>query len=106
VLRVLTTKYRMGLFDHPYALTGTDLVRTFHHAGDDAVSLRSARESIILLHNDGTLPLGIVARRRTPRQITRPSLRRRSRRQLENRNVRQSSLERFRRGASATGMDS
>jgi beta-glucosidase len=62
VLRVLTTKYRMGLFDHPYALTGTDLVRTFHHAGDDAVSLRSARESIILLHNDGTLPLGPVKR--------------------------------------------
>ncbi|MET1006759.1 MAG: glycoside hydrolase family 3 N-terminal domain-containing protein, partial [Propionibacteriaceae bacterium] len=62
VLRVLTAKFRMGLFDHPFALTGTDLDQTFHHVDDGAVSLRSARESIVLLGNDGSLPLGPVRR--------------------------------------------
>ena len=62
VLRVLTAKFRMGLFDHPFALTSTDLERTFHGAGDADVSLRSARESIILLGNDGVLPLSPVKR--------------------------------------------
>ena len=56
VLRVLTAKFRMGLFDHPFALTGADLERTFHGAGDTDVSLRSARESIVLLRNDGGTP--------------------------------------------------
>ena len=62
VLRVLTAKFRMGLFDHPFALTGTDLDQTFQRVGDGAVSLRSARESIVLLRNDGSLPLGPVRR--------------------------------------------
>jgi beta-glucosidase len=62
VLRVLTAKFRMGLFDHPFALAGAELGKTFHDAGDSAISLRSARESIILLRNDGSLPLGRVKR--------------------------------------------
>jgi beta-glucosidase len=62
VLRVLTTKFRMGLFDNPFALTGTELDQTFHRAGDSEVSLCSARESIVLLGNDGVLPLRPVER--------------------------------------------
>ena len=57
VLRVLTAKFRMGLFENPYALEGADLESALHHEEDEEVSFRAAQESIILLKNDGVLPL-------------------------------------------------
>lgn len=57
VLRVLEAKFRMGLFENPYSLTGDKLEQVVHHAGDDAVSLRAAQESLILIKNNGALPL-------------------------------------------------
>ena len=57
VLRELTAKFRMGLFEHPYALSDEDFDRVFSDGTEQEVSLRSARESLILLKNDGTLPL-------------------------------------------------
>ncbi len=57
VLRVLTAKFRMGLFEHPYALTGEALWETVCHKEDREVSLQSARESLVLLKNNGALPL-------------------------------------------------
>lgn len=58
VLRVLTAKFRMGLFEHPYALQGEELKETVCQISDREVSLRSARESIVLLKNENqTLPL-------------------------------------------------
>lgn len=57
VLRVLTAKFRMGLFEHPYALVGEELRETVCHKGDREVSLQSARESLVLLKNNGALPL-------------------------------------------------
>ena len=57
VLRVLTAKFRMGLFEHPYALCGEELKAAFYDAADEEVSLQSARESLILLKNNGVLPL-------------------------------------------------
>lgn len=55
--RILATKFRMGLFEHPFALEGDELDSTFTMAGDGDVSLQSARESIILLRNVNVLPL-------------------------------------------------
>lgn len=57
VLRVLTAKFRMGLFEHPFALQGEALKKAFAVPHDRELSLRSARESLVLLKNDGTLPI-------------------------------------------------
>ena len=57
VLRVLTAKFRMGLFERPFALQGEALKKAFAVPHDRELSLRSARESLVLLKNDGTLPI-------------------------------------------------
>jgi beta-glucosidase len=57
VLRVLTTKFRMGLFEHPYALEGRELKEAVCHGEDREISLQSAKESLVLLKNNGVLPL-------------------------------------------------
>lgn len=57
VLRVLEAKFRMGLFEHPFALEGEELRRVFFREEDRAVTLRSALESMVLLKNNGVLPL-------------------------------------------------
>lgn len=57
VLRVLTAKFRMGLFEHPFSLQGEELKRVFINKTDRDVSLQSAKESLVLLKNDGVLPL-------------------------------------------------
>ncbi len=58
VKRILTVKFEMGLFEHPFALTGEELKEHYYSEEDQQVSLQSARESLVLLKNDGILPLG------------------------------------------------
>ena len=57
VLRVLTAKFRMGLFEHPFSLQGEELRKVFLKDTDRGVSLQSAKESLVLLKNNGVLPL-------------------------------------------------
>ena len=56
VLRVLTAKFRLGLFDAPFAdsKAADKIVRCRAHK---ALALEAARESIILLKNESVLPL-------------------------------------------------
>lgn len=56
VLRILTQKFRLGLFENPYVdeHAAEEIVRCNRHK---ELALKGARESIILLKNNHTLPL-------------------------------------------------
>ena len=58
--RLFTARFRLGLFDPPgmvpYALTRDSDIDSEAHR---ALALRTARESIVLLKNDGVLPFGV-----------------------------------------------
>lgn len=56
VRRILEAKFRLGLFEHPYADEATSMqVRLSPE--HRATALEAARKSIVLLKNDGLLPL-------------------------------------------------
>lgn len=62
VRAVLEEKFRMGLFEHPFALTGEALHAAFAPEPGRALSLQAARQSLVLLKNNGALPLSRPAR--------------------------------------------
>ncbi len=54
VHRILEQKFRLGLFEHPYADLGKALT-TVHNQAHQDLALEAARESIVLLRNEGGL---------------------------------------------------
>jgi beta-glucosidase len=60
--RMLTLKFRAGLFENPFADAGFD--RLTGNAEARALALKAAHRSIVLLKNDGTLPLKPGAHKR------------------------------------------
>ncbi len=63
VRRILTAKFRLGLFEHPYADPETS-ARVRLCEEHRATALEAARQSIVLLKNDGLLPLDASKYRR------------------------------------------
>ncbi|MDR1610074.1 MAG: beta-glucosidase, partial [Candidatus Symbiothrix sp.] len=55
---ILRIKFLLGLFDKPYT-DETLAGKVFHTAGNRALALQAARESIVLLKNDKVLPLSL-----------------------------------------------
>lgn len=55
VLRVLELKFKRGLFDNPYIEEKDDWTEYDYNQYDESLSI--ARESVILLKNDGILPI-------------------------------------------------
>lgn len=60
VARILTLKFDLGLFENP-RLPEADLDTVVGSAEHAAVNLEIARRSIVLLENDGTLPLAAAS---------------------------------------------
>jgi beta-glucosidase len=58
VRRLLTLKFRAGLFEHPYA-DPTQAVAITNNPEARALALKAAQRTIILLKNDGMLPLNL-----------------------------------------------
>ena len=57
VERVLTAKFRMGLFDNPYSLNFEKIQEIYDQPENRELSLQSARESLVLLKNAAVLPI-------------------------------------------------
>jgi beta-glucosidase len=61
VRRMLELKFRAGLFEHPFA-DANGAVAVTNTADARALALAAAQKSIVLLKNDGMLPLALPAR--------------------------------------------
>ena len=57
VLRVLELKFKLGLFENPYPLDPEMVRNAFYSQEHERRSLQAARESIVMLKNEGILPL-------------------------------------------------
>ncbi len=64
VRRMLAMKFRGGMFENPYADVAS-AVKVTNNAEAKAMALKAAQRSIVLLKNDGNLPLNLGAKKPT-----------------------------------------
>lgn len=57
VERILEAKFRMGLFENPYSLDCEDIAKIFDNENDAKIIEKLTEQSIVLLKNDGALPI-------------------------------------------------
>jgi len=65
VKRILTAKFALGLFENPYPMDSEKISQAFNCQRAKELSLQMARESLVLLKNNGVLPLGKNVRKIT-----------------------------------------
>lgn len=63
VARILALKFRFGLFENPRLPDRERITAAVAQPAHTALNLEVARRSLVLLRNDGTLPLGPATRR-------------------------------------------
>lgn len=63
VARVLRAKFRLGLFEQPYVDVPSEATLAALEADEASVALELARRSLVLVENDGVLPLAPDLRR-------------------------------------------
>ena len=68
VRRILIHKFRLGLFENPFPMEKEERDAVIQEKEAQAISRNMAREAMILLKNDGVLPLK-MQRNRTERKI-------------------------------------
>lgn len=61
--RVLALKFKLGLFEQPFALEGEALTKVFHTPQQYALGLDAAKKAMTLTKNNGILPLDGKARK-------------------------------------------
>lgn len=56
VRKILIGKFKLGLFEHPYADSNINIKKIYENKNNKLVSLNTAKESLVLLKNNGVLP--------------------------------------------------
>ncbi|MFT4051223.1 MAG: glycoside hydrolase family 3 N-terminal domain-containing protein [Microbacterium sp.] len=69
VARILTLKFDLGLFENPRMPDTTRIAEDIAKPAHTALNLEVARRSLVLLRNDGTLPLELDDQGAAPRKI-------------------------------------
>lgn len=70
VARILTLKFTLGLFENPRLPDSARIAEVMAAPAHTALNLEVARRSLVLLRNDGTLPLEGSGEQVTPRRVT------------------------------------